>query len=51
MSGILLLVVMPAVLSFIFATFVMYYSYVDVQERLDYYFGFPDRVRINVPGS
>jgi hypothetical protein len=48
-SGILFLVVIPAVLAFIFAVFVTYYAYVDVQERLDYYYGFPNSVRLNVP--
>lgn len=50
-SAILVLIVIPAILAFIFAVFVMYYAYADVQERLDYYYGFPDRVRLNVPDS
>lgn len=51
MSGIIFLVVIPAVLAFIFAVFVAYYAFADVEERLDYYYGFPDRVRLGVPGG
>lgn len=51
MSAILLLVVIPAILAFIFSLFVAYYAFADVNERLDIYFGFPDRVRLSVPGE
>ena len=49
MSGILFLIVIPALLAFIFAAFVTYYAYEDVQERLDYYQGYPNSVRLNIP--
>lgn len=51
MSAVLFLIVIPAVLAFIFAVFVAYYAFADVEERLDIYYGFPDRVPLNVPGS
>lgn len=51
MSAMLFLIVIPAILAFIFAVFVAYYAFADVEQRLDYYYGFPDRVRLNVPGS
>lgn len=48
-SAILLLVVIPAVLAFIFAVFVAYYAFADVEERLDYYYGYREGIRLNVP--
>lgn len=48
-SAILILIVIPAVLAFIFAAFVAYYAFADVEERLDYYYGFPNVHRLNVP--
>lgn len=50
MSAVLFLLI-PAILAFIFAVFVAYYAFADVEERLDIYYGFPDRVTLNVPGS
>ena len=50
-SATLFLVVIPALLALIFAVFVAYYAFADVEERLDYYYGFPDRVRIGVPSG
>lgn len=50
MSGILFLVVIPAILAFIFSVFVAYFAFADVNERLNSYFGFPDRIRLNVQG-
>jgi hypothetical protein len=50
MSALLFLLI-PAILAFIFAVFVAYYAFADVEERLDIYYGFPDRVPLNVPGS
>lgn len=50
MSAVLFLLI-PAILAFIFAVFVAYYAFADVEQRLDYYYGFPDRVPLNVPGS
>ena len=46
-----LFLLIPAVLAFIFAVFVAYYAFADVERRLDIYYGYPDRVTINVPNS
>ena len=48
-TGIFLIVIIPAVLAFIFALFVAYFAFADVEERLDYYYGFPRAHRIEVP--
>lgn len=50
MSALLFLLI-PAILAFIFAVFVAYYAFADVEQRLDIYYGYPDRVVITVPNS
>lgn len=49
MSGMLFVILIPAVLAFIFAVFVAYYAFADVDERLDFYYGYREGVTINVP--
>jgi hypothetical protein len=41
-SGILLLIVLPAVIAFAFGVFVMASILPDVEDRLYYYYGYPD---------
>lgn len=41
-SGMLLLIVLPAVIAFAFGVFVMASILPDVEDRLYYYYGYPD---------
>jgi hypothetical protein len=51
MSAMLFVILIPAVLAFIFAVFVAYYAFADVEERLDFYYGYHDKITLSVPGS
>ena len=47
-SGMLLLIVMPAVIAFAFGVFVMANIMPEIEERLYYYLGYQEGSRINV---
>ncbi|MEM2140654.1 MAG: hypothetical protein QXJ74_05190 [Nitrososphaera sp.] len=50
MSALLFLLI-PAILALIFSVFVAYYAFADVERRLDIYYGYHDRITLNVPDS
>lgn len=45
-ASVLLWMVIPAIVAFVFAVVVAYYAFADVEERLYYYFGFPDAAQL-----
>lgn len=48
MSALLVLVVIPAILAFAFGVFVMVSIMPEIEERLYYYYGFPDARRLMI---
>ena len=48
MSAMLVLVVIPAILAFAFGVFVMVSIMPEIEERLYYYYGFPDARRLMI---
>jgi hypothetical protein len=51
MSALLFLIIIPAVIAFAFGVFVMYSILPDINDRLDYYYGYPDAKRVIVDSS
>jgi hypothetical protein len=49
MASVLLWMIIPAIVAFVFAAVVAYYAFADIEERLYYYYGFPDAVQLNPP--
>lgn len=50
-SGMLLLIVLPAVIACAFGVFVMVSILPEIEERLYYYFGYQEGGTITVPGQ
>ncbi|WP_415282568.1 hypothetical protein [Candidatus Nitrososphaera sp. FF02] len=48
MSALLVLVVIPAILAFAFGVFVMVSIMPEIEDRLYYYYGFPDARRLMI---
>lgn len=51
MSALLFLIIIPAVIAFAFGVFVMYNILPEINDRLDYYYGYPDAKRVIVDDS
>ena len=47
-SALLFLIIIPAVVAFLFGVFVLYSILPDVNDRLDSYYGYPDAKRLTI---
>ena len=48
MSALLFLIIIPAVIAFLFGVFVLYSIMPDVNDRLDSYYGYPEGKRLTI---